>query len=147
MDTKISDLMPDVASAATSAIQTMLDRHVGHAVTSTLRTLAEQQALFAQGRELLATVNLLRSKAGMTPLAAVDNEYTVTNCDGVVNKSNHQGGRALDIVPINEQDLPVWPIFSDVRWKMIATVMKEFGFTWGGDWTGTLIDPPHYEMA
>lgn len=151
MSTKISDLIPDVAAAATAAIQDMLDRHVPHAVTSTLRTEAEQAALFAQGRQLLPTVNMLRSAADLPPIGAGDNSYTVTNADGVKDKSNHQSGRAIDIVPVNGQDNPVWPDHSDVRWQMICVVMKEHGFKWGGDWTKEKdgIDPdfPHYEMV
>lgn len=151
MSTKISDLAPDVAAAATAAIQDMLDRHVPHAVTSTLRTTAEQVALHAQGREDLGTVNRLRELAGLAPIGEDDNSYTVTNADGVKDKSNHQSGRALDIVPVNENDVPIWPDHSDVRWQMICVVMKEHGFTWGGNWTKEKdgIDPdfPHYEMV
>lgn len=148
MSNRIADLVPEVAALALSAIQSMIDRHVGHAVTSTLRTQAEQVALYAQGRKDIQTVNDLRKAAGMNPIAPVENGYTVTNADGVVHKSNHQSGRALDIVPINDKMNPVWPPASDIRWLMIATVMREFGFKWGGDWTKAKdgIDPdlPHY---
>ena len=151
MSTKISDLAPEVAALALSAIQSMIERHVGHAVTSTLRTQAEQEALYAQGRKDLQKVNDLRKAAGMRPIAPSENRYTVTNADGVVHKSNHQSGRAIDIVPIDEKMNPEWPPASDVRWLMIATVMREFGFTWGGDWTRAKngIDPdyPHYEYV
>jgi peptidoglycan L-alanyl-D-glutamate endopeptidase CwlK len=145
MSAKISDLIPSVADAATKAIQDMLDRHVPHAVTSTLRTLAEQEALFAQHRRPLSDVNSLRLIAGMKPITDAENSYIVTNADGVIYKSNHQSGRAIDIVPVDRDDNPIWPPVTDVRWQMIAVVMKQHGFAWGGDWTGGLIDLPHYE--
>ena len=69
MSTKIADLMPDVAAAAEKAIGALVDHEIPHAVTSTLRTEAEQAALFAQGRQLLPTVNMLRSAADMPPSA------------------------------------------------------------------------------
>ena len=145
MSTKISDLAPTVAVKAIAAIQEMQDRGISHAVTSTLRTTAEQIALYAQGRKTLEEVNALRATATMRPIVAAENLYTVTNADGVVNKSNHQSGRALDVVPVGENDQPVWPVPSDPRWGMIAGVMKDFGFRWGGDFEGTFKDLPHYE--
>ena len=52
-------------------------KHTDCTITSGLRTLEEQQELYAQGR----------TKSG--PI--------VTNADGVNNKSNHQGGNAVDV--------------------------------------------------
>ena len=151
MSTKISDLLPEVAVKALSATQTMIDRHVGHVITSTLRTDAEQKALFAQGRQQFDEVNRLRVVAGMRPILPSENLYTVTNADGVKDRSNHQSGRAIDIVPMDPRGNPMWPPESDVRWVMIATVMKEFGFKWGGDWSlekdGIKPDLPHYEYV
>ena len=87
----------------------------------------------------------------MPPINEAQNAHTVTNADGVKYRSNHQGGRALDIVPLDAQDQPQWPPATDIRWQMIAVVMKQFGFAWGGDWTKEKdgIDPdlPHYEMV
>jgi hypothetical protein len=81
----------------------------------------------------------------------VENAYTVTNADGVKYKSNHQSGRALDVVPVNAAGNPEWPGAEDPRWQMIAAVFKSQGFKWGGDWTKAVngIDPdlPHYEMS
>lgn len=49
-------------------------------ITSGVRTLEEQQALYAQGRTTSGVV--------------------CTNCDGVNNKSKHQEGKAVDIALI-----------------------------------------------
>ena len=146
MSTKLTDLAPDVQGKAQLATEQLTAAGIPFAVTSTLRTEAEQMALFAQGRDALPAVNLLRSQAGMPPIGAADNSYTVTNADGVKYKSNHQGGRALDVVPVNSAGNPVWPDHKDPRWEQIASVMKANGFQWGGDWP-RFPDFPHYEMA
>jgi peptidoglycan L-alanyl-D-glutamate endopeptidase CwlK len=90
-------------------------------VTSTLRTYAEQDKLYAQGRT---------TKGGI-----------VTNAKG--GQSNHNFGTALDVVPIvnNKAD---WKATADT-WNKIAVVGKSLGFQWGGDWKG-LVDKPHFEM-
>jgi len=151
MSKNIEDLAEDVRAHAWAFVTTLTAKGIPHVVTSTLRTEAEQMALYAQGRDPLPTVNMLRSAAGLSPIGSAENGYTVTNADGVKYKSNHQGGRALDVVPSNEQGNPVWPAADDPRWTLIAATGKEQGFKWGGDWTKARdgIDPdlPHYEMT
>lgn len=145
MSRSIDDLVPEVALKAAKVIGIMVDFQIPHAVTSTLRTTEEQQALYAQGRKPLAEVNGLRAAAGMAPIAEADNGYTVTRADGVVNKSNHQGGRALDIVPTDDAGRPIWPPHDHPGWLRIAEIMRANGFKWGGDWPD-FPDYPHYEM-
>ena len=151
MSVKVEDLVPEVAAVAQRCLNALVTMGIPHAVTSTLRTLAEQQALFAQGRQSQSDVNILRRIAGMVLISGADNAYTVTNADGVKYKSNHQSGRAIDVVPVNDAGNPEWPYAGDPRWQQIAAVFKSQGFTWGGDWTKAKdgIDPdlPHYEMS
>lgn len=143
MSRRLEDLLPRVAAAAARAMSDLKARGVPAVVTSTLRTEAEQAALYAQGREPLEEVNKKRAIAGMRLLAPAENKYTVTNADGVKYKSNHQGGTALDVVP--EYDgRPVWPPAHDERWTQIAGVFKKHGFEWGGDWKD-FPDLPHYQ--
>lgn len=153
MSKRLEDLQPDVMFKAKAAIAILEQYGIPYMVTSTLRTEAEQKALYAQGREPLEKVNALRVAAGMRPIVPYpgvdhkmhsDNEYPVTNADGVKNKSNHQGGRAIDVVP-TENGNPVWPPLSDPRWAKIADVFRGQGFKWGGDWL-KFPDPPHYEL-
>lgn len=143
MSRKLEDLLPKVCAAATRAIADLHSRGINVIVTSTLRTLDEQKALYAQGRKSLEEVNALRQKAGLYRLVESENKYTVTNADGVKHKSNHQGGAALDVVP-EQGGRPVWPTASDPRWKQIAGVFKKYGFEWGGDWKD-FPDLPHYQ--
>lgn len=143
MSRRLEDLLPRVAAAAARALADLKARGVLVSVTSTLRTQAEQAALYAQGREPLASVNAKRSAAKMPLLRLEENRYTVTNADGVKHKSNHQSGMALDVVP-EQGGRPVWPPASDPRWKQISGVFKQHGFAWGGDWKD-FPDLPHYE--
>jgi peptidoglycan LD-endopeptidase CwlK len=137
-------LVPVVAKAAQAAINEMVLKKIPFVVTSTLRTDAEQIALFAQGRQSLEAVNALRTKAGMFAIGKSDNSYTVTNCDGINTKSRHQGGQALDVVPADSRGNPYWPPAGDAAYIPIKEVMKKFGFNWGGDWV-SFPDAPHYE--
>jgi peptidoglycan LD-endopeptidase CwlK len=142
VSSRIEDLAPDVQAAARTFLSLIQTPYV---VTSTLRTQDEQVALYAQGRKSLGEVNALRVKAGMRAIAEAENKYTVTRADGVKFKSNHQGGRAMDVVPAGTNGNPVWPPASDGRWQIIAKAGKEAGFKWGGDWA-VYPDLPHWEM-
>ena len=143
MSRKLEDLLPPVAAAAARAIADLNARNIPVVVTSTLRTQDEQAALYAQNRESLEAVNAKRAKAGMYRLVESENKYTVTNADGIKHKSNHQSGKALDVVP-SQGGNPVWPQPSDPRWSQIAAVFKLHGFEWGGEWKD-FPDLPHYE--
>lgn len=90
-----------------------------------LRTVKEQQALFAQGR----------TAAGKK----------VTNCDGVRKKSNHQAdedgfGHAVDCTFVVEGKI-VW----DGPWATYGAAAKAEGLVWGGDWV-SIVDRPHIEL-
>ncbi len=140
----IQSLADDVIPLAESFIAALKAQGIRHVVTSTNRTTAEQVALYAQGRESLEKVNTKRQIAGMFPIQPSENQYTVTNADGIKHKSAHQGGRALDVVPASAAGNPVWPGPSDPRWKAIGEIGEAVGFEWGGRWKD-LPDFPHYQ--
>lgn len=126
--------------------------------TRTLCTDAEQIALFAQGRKPLLDVNDLRAKAGLVPIPNSENQYTVTNADGVHDRSNHQGvwvkgkllSRAVDIVPAVDPDGPAGPMKVRVDWKdvnkfrIFGEIAENEGLVWGGRWHKP--DMPHVEV-
>lgn len=101
----------------------------------TLRTFAEQDALFAQGR----------TKPGKK----------VTNARG--GQSYHNYGLAVDIVLLVDKDgngtfeSAAWDTKSDfdgdkvADWMEVVNIFKRHGWIWGGDWKFT--DPPHFEKA
>jgi peptidoglycan LD-endopeptidase CwlK len=146
VSTRLEDLEDDVVPMAHAFIQELLSNNVQFVVTSTLRTSDEQKALYAQGREPIGLVNVLRTKAGMRPIGQSENSYTVTNCDGVKKKSPHQSGRALDVVPADSRGNPYWPKPDNPAWGPISEAGIKAGFTWGGSWT-SFPDYPHYEKV
>lgn len=101
----------------------------------TLRTFAEQDALYAQGR----------TKAGVK----------VTNAKG--GQSYHNYGLAIDIVLLVDKDkngtfeTASWDIKTDfdgdgkADWMEIVNIFKRYGFEWGGDWKFN--DAPHFQKT
>jgi peptidoglycan L-alanyl-D-glutamate endopeptidase CwlK len=139
-------LKPHVMAAWMRAKLDMEQKGIAFALTDANRTTEEQQALFAQGRDMLDLVNAKRNRAGLAPISLKENAYIVTKCDGINNKSNHQSGCAVDVVPVDKRGNPYWPESGAVQWLPIADAMKRAGFSWGGDWK-QFPDFPHFEMS
>jgi peptidoglycan L-alanyl-D-glutamate endopeptidase CwlK len=101
----------------------------------TMRTFAEQDALYAQGR----------TKAG--PI--------VTKARG--GQSYHNFGMAIDIVLIVDADgngsyeTASWDTKTDFDkdgksdWSEVVNIFKQHGWEWGGDWKFT--DAPHFQKT
>jgi peptidoglycan L-alanyl-D-glutamate endopeptidase CwlK len=101
----------------------------------TLRTYAEQNALYAQGRT--------------TPGAKV------TQAKG--GQSYHNFGLAIDIVLLIDKDgngsfeSASWETKVDFDgdgksdWQEVVNIFKQYGWAWGGDWKFT--DKPHFEKT
>lgn len=148
MSTRIEDMASPAREHAEAATADLKAAGVTHVVTSTNRTALDQITFYLQGRGVpLEVVNLLRKYQGLRLLGASENINPVTWCDGVNTLSNHQGGRALDVVPADIDGNPCWPAASDLRWVQISSIMKRHGFAWGGDWPAPKTDLPHYEYT
>jgi peptidoglycan L-alanyl-D-glutamate endopeptidase CwlK len=101
----------------------------------TLRTFAEQDALFAQGR----------TKPGKV----------VTNARG--GQSYHNYGLAVDIVLLVDRDkngtfeAASWETNVDfdgdgkADWREVVDIFKRHGWAWGGEWR--FKDDPHFEKT
>lgn len=97
-------------------------------ITHGLRTFAEQEALYAQGR----------TRPGKK----------VTNARG--GQSVHNYGFAVDIVLIIDGKEASWDVKKDwdsdkqSDWMEVVAVFKKYGWNWGGDWV-KFKDMPHFE--
>lgn len=100
--------------------------NVDFTVTSGFRTVQEQKSLYAQGR----------TKSGKK----------VTNADGVKNKSRHQSGKAIDIIPYPFKGWDDVESFREVA-EEFKYVAKHFNveIEWGGDWK-SFKDYPHLQL-
>jgi len=104
------------------------------------RTVAVQKAYYAQGRELLATVNELRKKAGLYLLRSERDNYPIT---WTLN-SKHIEGLAMDVLPVDGAGNPTWDLahYKD-QFDSIRYCGEKAGLVCGADWPQA--DWPHYE--
>lgn len=128
---KLLGLFPVVQAAAYALIDRCYKRGVNVIITQGLRTVAEQDALYAQGR----------TKPGLI----------VTNARG--GYSNHNFGVAIDFALLMPDGRTVtWDTLRDgdcdslPDWSEVVDEAKKLGFTWGGDWR-SFKDLPHLEMT
>ena len=128
---RISQLHPTVSKATLLLIKRCYERGVYIVVTQGLRTIVEQNDLYAQGR----------TKPG--PI--------VTNARG--GYSFHNFGTAIDFaLLLNDKGQVSWDMKMDLDkdgkadWMEVVEEAKKLGFKWGGDWT-SFKDYPHFEMT
>jgi len=128
---KLVRLIPCVKAAAEALIDRSFSAGIPIVITQGLRTFAEQNALYEQGR----------TKPG----------NIVTNARG--GYSNHNFGVAIDFALLTNDGRAVsWDTKLDgnrngkADWNEVVTLAKALGFTWGGDWK-TFLDLPHFEMT
>lgn len=127
-------------------------------LTSVARTLKEQTALYAQGRNSIDQVNLLRKIAGLTPITKEQNV-----CVTWTMKSKHivdpdskdptkHLSNAFDIAIIKPNNQPTWDIKVDVNNDMIPDYQEagklgqSVGLIWGGTFKSSP-DYPHYQYG
>lgn len=127
---RLTGLLPVVRTATERLIQRSFAIGIPIVITQGLRTIAEQDALYAQGR----------SKPGKV----------VTNARG--GYSYHNFGVAVDYVLLMPDGKSVsWDTVRDGNgdkrsdWLQVAEIGKGLGFTWGGDWA-SFPDYPHLQM-
>lgn len=128
---RLTGLLPVVRTATERLIQRSFAIGIPIVITQGLRTIAEQDALYAQGR----------TKPGSR----------VTNARG--GYSYHNFGVAVDFVLLMPDGKSVsWDTVRDgnsdkqVDWIQVVRIAKELGFAWGGDWV-SFKDMPHFDMT
>jgi hypothetical protein len=117
---RLAKVHPALASTITSLDAKLRQRGIQIEVVQGLRTHAEQDRLFAQGR----------SKSGKR----------VTNARG--GQSNHNYGTAVDVAPSKDGKID-WD--DDDAFEVIGQEGKSLGLEWGGDWR-TFVDRPHLQI-
>jgi hypothetical protein len=116
--TSLDDMTPDARAAAVRFIEAASQNGIELKVVSTLRTCAEQNDIYAQGR----------TKPGRV----------VSNAPGC--RSWHVFGRALDVLIRNSDG--TLQLDADPRYEVLGDIATDLGFVWGGKWG----DAGHFEF-
>jgi peptidoglycan L-alanyl-D-glutamate endopeptidase CwlK len=125
-EANIATLHPRVRPYARALIEKGAGQGIIIKVTSAMRTYAEQDELYAQGR----------TKPG----------EIVTNARG--GYSNHNFGIAFDVTIFKGSSDPEnakTPVWDSPAYKALGALGTELGLDWGGNWT-SIKDEPHYEL-
>lgn len=135
---RIADLHPKLREEALEIYKEICEALTGRALCRfafTLRTIEEQDALYAKGR----------TKPGKI----------VTNAKG--GQSYHNYGLAIDIVLLIDKDKngsyesASWETNVDfdgdgkADWMEAVKVFKSYGWEWAGDWK--FVDMPHFQKT
>lgn len=119
---RIDGLQPKARRLAQAAFDDAAKEGVGVMVTQGLRTFAEQQRLFDQGRTTPGQI-VTRARPG---------------------QSYHNFGLAFDFVVVRNGQA-VWDQ-NDADWRRFVQICKGHDFEWGGDWR-SFKDFPHLQVA
>ena len=119
---KLQGVHPLVAAKAHQLIEQAYKEGINVIITQGLRTIEEQNELYAQGR----------TKPGKI----------VTNAKG--GYSYHNFGLAFDFALLNPDGSVNWNV--DEKWKRVGAIGKSLGLEWGGDWKD-FKDYPHFQMT
>ncbi|MFO1418212.1 MAG: M15 family metallopeptidase [Methylotetracoccus sp.] len=115
----IATLLPNVRPIARALVQKAALAGITIKVISGLRTYAEQDELYAQGR----------TKPGPK----------VTNARG--GYSNHNFGIAFDVGFFEGGKY----LSESVKYKAVGALGTDLGLEWGGNWK-TIVDQPHFQL-
>ena len=155
---RLAQVRPELAAAYSVA----LGRWVGDRkllalglpiITQGYRPVAEQDALFAQGRQTPWQVHLLRVAAGLADISAVEAGRIVTYKRGGQSNHNHWPSWALDVAHLRPDGSVKW---DNAALLLFARLMRaaDARVVWGGDWDGDgdthdqrLHDWPHFEIT
>lgn len=122
-------LHPKLRDEAFEIYEEILKAGVNIRVIYTLRTFAEQDALYAQGRTKIGKI-VTKAKGGL---------------------SMHNYGLAIDFAILKDGKQVLWDLKVDLDkdgksdWMEVVTIFKQYGWTWGGDWK--FFDAPHFEKS
>ena len=118
-DVRIAKLHPAIRENAEQFINEVEKIGIKLRVTQGLRTIQEQNDLYAIGRTIPGK--------------------KVTNAVG--GKSYHNYGLAIDVCQIDGRMADF-----DPDWLKIVPIAEKYGFAWGGKFK-TIIDKPHFEKT
>lgn len=152
---QVTDLTPSMQTKFKAFALAMFQANIPFILTCTARSVKEQVALYAQGRELLFDVNNLRELAGLPHINAEQNKHKVTwtlqskhLIDLDDGNPDNDKSRAFDVA-ITRDGKPVWDVKVDVNndqkpdYEQAGKIGESVGLRWGGRFKNP--DMPHFE--
>ena len=127
---RIAKLHPKLRSEVSQILVNIHNRGIDIRITQGLRTIKEQDLLYAQGRTLPGKI--------------------VTNAKG--GHSMHNWGLAIDFALLHKDGTISYNMYEDMDndkkrdWLEVVEEFKKFGFQWGGDWKN-FKDYCHFEKS
>lgn len=135
----IKKLVPELQTKCGMFLEACAREGIEVVLLETYRSNLVQAAYYAQGRESLATVNLMRKGAGLAVITEKENVKITNTKPG---QSKHNRGEAFDVCPAVHGKL----IWNDSKlWKRLGELGKMCGLKWGGDFR-SIKDCPHFEI-
>jgi peptidoglycan LD-endopeptidase CwlK len=149
----LDKLFPPVAAAAKILKEHAATSGLKIQITDTLRTNAEQRALYANSRKTLQEINTLRKAAGMSVVNLAFSKLWLTNAKDAT-QSYHGYGLAFDWVLLDSTGTKaVWERGSDFNknaqedWYEVAGLTRNIpGLESGAFWSSNP-DLPHCQMT
>lgn len=127
-ESRLGEVYPPLAEKIRQMYQMLETENIEIRVTQSLRSWAEQAALYAEGRDANGNI--------------VDQSKVVT--DAKPGDSYHNYGLAVDVAPF-DAGIPDWDI-NHPAWKRIVAVGESLGLDSGSQWR-TFPDWPHFQMT
>lgn len=115
----IATLLPEVQPLARALVQKAAANGITIKIISGLRTYAEQDALYAQGRTSPGN-KVTKARGGY---------------------SNHNFGIAFDVGVFSGNSY----LTESPKYKAVGALGMDLGLEWGGNWT-TIVDQPHFQL-
>jgi hypothetical protein len=129
MRPNIDDLIPPAAAAFRSAQGDPDLKNKPFQILCVLRSLLEQEALYAQGREPLIIVNNRRHKAGMVLITELENKKPITWTMKSAHLADKDGKSwAVDIAAQDKSGRITWDI---MYYNALGPIFVHYGFKWG----------------
>jgi len=126
---RVAKIHPKLRGEVAQIISEIIAKGINIRITQGLRTIAEQDELYAHGR----------TKPGKI----------VTNAKG--GQSMHNFALAVDFVLLRPDGVISWDMNEDIDkdgkkdWMEVVEVFKKYGWEWGGDWK--FKDYPHFQKT
>ena len=126
---RIAKIHPKLRSECADILVEIQSKGIDIRITQGLRTIAEQDALYAQGRTTPGKI-VTKAKGG---------------------DSMHNYGLAVDFCLLHKDGTISWSMTEDMDkdgkkdWLEVVEVFEKYGWEWGGRWK--FLDTPHFQKT